>query len=141
MKKTILVVLMGVMVFTYCIAQEIEPDGLFSIDNTRWDVSFSVQISPFPSLDYDDQYYVGFSGGKVYPADSADWSFYVDLGIASIFMYRRKPYGYWVAGRIVFGMMQPFGIGVMIEITQPIVPYFPIIAIVFLTKTDDNWTP
>lgn len=144
MKRTVFALLIVAMVATPCFTQEIEPDGLFSINNTRWEASFSLQISPFfPFLSFDayDGYFVGFSGGEVYPDRPTSWSFYVDLGITSIFMYRKRPYLYLVAGRIVFGMMQPIGIGMMIEITQPIVPYFPTIAIVFLTKTDDNWTP
>ena len=36
MKRTILVVLMSVVIVTPCFAQEIEPDGLFSIEGTRW---------------------------------------------------------------------------------------------------------
>ena len=36
MKKTILVVLMAVMLTTPCLAQEIETDGIFSLEGTRW---------------------------------------------------------------------------------------------------------
>ena len=36
MKKTILGILMVVMVATPCFAQEVEPDGLFSLDGTLW---------------------------------------------------------------------------------------------------------
>ena len=36
MKKTILVVLMTVMIATPCLAQEIEPEGIFSISGTEW---------------------------------------------------------------------------------------------------------
>jgi hypothetical protein len=36
MKRTILAVLMVVMVATPCLAQELEPEGNFSIEGTRW---------------------------------------------------------------------------------------------------------
>ena len=36
MKKTILVVLSMVMVVTPCVAEEVEPAGLFSIEETEW---------------------------------------------------------------------------------------------------------
>ena len=36
MKKTILLVILAVIVATPCLAQEIEPDGLFSIEGTEW---------------------------------------------------------------------------------------------------------
>ena len=36
MKKTILVVLIVALVTTPCLAQEVEPEGIFSIEGTRW---------------------------------------------------------------------------------------------------------
>ena len=36
MKKTILAVLMVLVIATPCFAEEVEPDGLFSIEGTRW---------------------------------------------------------------------------------------------------------
>ena len=38
MRKTILVVLMVLVFATPCLAKEVEPNGLFSVDNTIWGV-------------------------------------------------------------------------------------------------------
>ena len=53
MKKTILAVLMVVMIATPCFAQEVEPDGLFSIEGTKWRVCtilFQTEGRPFISF-------------------------------------------------------------------------------------------
>ena len=53
MKRTILVVLMVAMVATPCLAQEIETEGLFSIEGTTWKcIGVAIQIlePPFISL-------------------------------------------------------------------------------------------
>ena len=54
MKKTILVVIMVVMIATPCLAQEIEPDGLFSLEGTEWrriGVAIRTAIPPFRPID------------------------------------------------------------------------------------------
>ena len=68
MKKTISAVLMVVIVSTPCFAQEIEPDGLFSIDGTEWQISpIGVVIFPFPWIYLNSAgLNFGFYGGKVY---------------------------------------------------------------------------
>jgi hypothetical protein len=54
MKKTILVVLLAVMIATPCFAQEIETDGLFSLEGTEWrriGVAIRTAIPPFRLID------------------------------------------------------------------------------------------
>ena len=77
MKKTILVVLMAVMVATPCFAQEVKPEGIFSIEGTLWQsLPTGVQLLPFPSLVPIDWVF-GFYGGEVYHDGSN--SFYIDM--------------------------------------------------------------
>ena len=53
MKRKILVVLMAVMVATPCLAQEVEPDGLFSIEGTAWQVCrIGIRNSTYCKGDY-----------------------------------------------------------------------------------------
>ena len=44
MKKTILAVLKMLMGATPCFAQEVEPDGLFSISETPWEVTYNNKV-------------------------------------------------------------------------------------------------
>ena len=49
MKKTILAILTAVMVATPCFANEIEPEGIFSLHGTLWQaLPIGLQIFPFP---------------------------------------------------------------------------------------------
>ena len=54
MKRIVLVVLMAVMLTTPCLAQEIKPDGLFTVDNTIWEIVFMGGTM------------IGFADGTVY---------------------------------------------------------------------------
>ena len=73
MKKTILVVLLVLLVSVPCAAQEIEPDGLFSIEGTKW-LIMSVGVGNY-GFEVDD-YYFGFYEGKFYSSscDDCNWS-------------------------------------------------------------------
>jgi hypothetical protein len=148
MKKTILAVLMAVMVATPCFAQEIETDGLFSLSGTNWTaLPISMMIFPIPLLPWpiDIGASWGFYGGEVYPISfrAATNSFYVDMLVASIFMYVREAAGIVVGPyiEIGFGIMQPIGIGLMTTYYKEERNPVPIIVTVLLIKTDDNWTP
>ena len=68
MKRTILAVLMVVMVSTPCLAQEIETDGLFSIEGTLWDVcDITIQLSLSIDQPFNVECYrMGFYQGTVY---------------------------------------------------------------------------
>ena len=63
MKKTIIAILMVVMVATPCFAQEVETDGLFSIDGTLWEAD----IERYPEVIEKVEFLqFGFFQGKVY---------------------------------------------------------------------------
>ena len=86
MKKTILVVLMVLMISTFCLA-EIEPEGIFSIGGTLWEATYI-----FPPKDCGYTRELGFYRWGVYREigpgglGRVPHSFYVDLGIANFFM-------------------------------------------------------
>jgi len=130
-----------VMVTTPCLA-EIEPDGSFSLHGTQWSI-FEFLIFPF-WLELSESS-IGFYGGKGYPylKSRAEKSFYVYMLAVSIFMYDNRQsivYGIRI-GEIVFGIVQPIGIGMAISLSPTAIPLIPFISIWLLTKTDDNWIP
>ena len=147
MKKIVLVVLM-VMVTTPCFAQEIEADGLFSIDGTKWETLIGWQIFPLPWIFlYPDMYDLefGFYGGEVYPdLQAVEISFYTDMLVSSVFYTNTAPIIPQAGGgggrSLFFGIMQPIGIGMVVEVFESYYP-FPFISIALLIKTDDSWVP
>jgi hypothetical protein len=77
MKKLILAVLMAVMLATPCFAQEVEPEGIFSLHGTLWQtLPTGVQLLPFPPSLVPIDWEFGFYGGEVYPGG---YSFYIDM--------------------------------------------------------------
>ncbi|MCK5010301.1 MAG: hypothetical protein KAS98_07440 [Deltaproteobacteria bacterium] len=150
MKKAILVVLMVVMIATPCLAQEIEPEGILSIDGTLWQaLPIGIQIFPLPQIWTTNDLKFGIYGGKVYLYDlRRESSFYVDiLGLGVFYIegttaaggHRRPSY---------FGLLQSIGIGMVVEIQPYCLFYYHgcnitsvEIRVGILTKTDDNWTP
>ena len=74
MKRAILVVLTVALVITPCFAQEVETEGLFSLDGTLWrlyDVGYAIYpYFPFIILDLrffrSPMFYYGFSQGRGY---------------------------------------------------------------------------
>ena len=139
MKKLILVVLMVAMVTTPCFAQEVEPEGIFSIGGTEWQaLPTGVQILPSPSLVSLDWHF-GFYGGEVYHDESN--SFYIDMFACSFFWSASK--GGDSAGVFItrcFGILQPIGIGIVVE-GHWANRKLDNMNIGFLVKTDNNWTP
>ena len=139
MKKTILVVLMAVMIATPCFAQEVEPEGIFSIEGTRWEaLPMGIHISPFPPSLEPIDWGFGFYGGEVYP--SGGYSFYIDMLVCSIFSVE---YGPGATSRpVVFymGILQPIGIGMVIRWYMAYPNQF-YLAISILIKASDNWAP
>ena len=133
MKKTILVVLMVLMVSTPCLAQEVEPDGIFSIGGTLWEATY---IFP-PEYWGGHMSEIGFYKGEVYGLGGL-FSFYVNLGIASFFMVGMHE---WYGRGIYFGLMQPIGIGVMTFTGISNYPSAIVFTIASLVKAEDNWTP
>ena len=123
MKKLLLSVLMVVIVATPCLA-EVEPESLFSIDNTLWLI--------FPS---ETESYFGFSGGKVYTVTPDGGT------VAHYSSYTDRPWGFstfWTSDETV-GMLFPIillGWFCTLEEMQ-----IDIGECAFLLKTSDNWTP
>jgi len=94
MKKTILVVLMAVMVATPCLAQDIEPEGIFSIEGTAWGVLilFPLPLPPMGNMYafYNHKVYFYRAGSPSVP--NPGWnmyqsSFFVDMFVASFFAH------------------------------------------------------
>jgi hypothetical protein len=103
MKKIILVALIAVMLTTPCFAQEVEPEGIFSVDGTLWgqcEIVFNTTWGPFFSMNCDKE--LGFYQGKVYGCKYYEDYFcaviasYVDLGVVSI-AWDIYPWNYYLA--------------------------------------------
>ena len=140
MKKTILVVLMVLMITTPCFAQEIEPNGIFSIDGTEWEATYI-----FPPRYHGNNHHIRFYKEYVllYGSTITMNAFYVDLGIISFFI--ADWFGEDRSGHdtreIYFGIMQPIGIGVMTVIGKRLNGPYLIFRMATLHKINDNWTP
>jgi len=150
MKKTILAVLLVLVVATPCFAQEVETDGIFSIEGTLWQslpIAVGMVTEPFipiplpiPGFEFS----IGFDGGEVYPPAEGFITngFYQDFLVASIFGFksrRRLPMGYF-AEATGFGILQPIGIGMLLtHYTSFGVPSQGTMMI--LIKVDNDWTP
>ena len=145
MKKTILVVLMVLMIATPCIAQEIEPEGMFSIEGTLWTTCGIPFFTTPPFVWLPKCYNMGFYEGAVYGL--SDNASSIDLLVASIVTdsYTSES-GDW---DIFLGIMKPIGIGVFTmllytpESMSPLNPhpatFIYVIGIMF--KIDDDWKP
>jgi hypothetical protein len=144
MKRTILAVLMVVMIAIPCLAQEIGPDGIFSIGGTVWQaLPIGVQILPYPGIWPTDDLEFGFDGGQVYPGGiPQNNSFYIDMLVCSVFSYRRQSGPGGGTSPFYFGILQPTGIGILVQRYSQIYPKTLLfINIALLIKTDDNWAP
>ena len=135
MKRTIIVLLVALMVATPCLAQEIEPDGLFSIDGTKWQaLPIGLQIFPLPGIWETDGLEFGFYGGEGY----------IDMLVFSIFNT-----GYSLSTCLTgggstsyFGILQPIGIGIVVELYVSSSPGVPaMLNIGFLIKISNDWEP
>ena len=143
MKKIVLVVLMVIMVSLPCLAQEIEPEGLFSINGTIWNMCYLGLFLPPISLERDCDFLL-FYQGKMYRCDDAsgtycrikDNSFYIDLGVVSIVWGGVYPFGYELM------ILQPIGLGIYTSGGLGCGYYcnfFYTIGIMY--KVNDNWKP
>jgi hypothetical protein len=118
----------------------VEPEGLFSIDGTAWEVHaiYNTHLILFPYL----KHQINFHDGKAYyctdncdiPIEPSDHFTIIDTPVLSIALD--------VAPAEHFGiyLMQPIGVGLHVYYAFPFtVSYFIGIGIMF--KIDDNWTP
>jgi hypothetical protein len=135
MKKIILAVLMAVMIATPCFAQEVEPEGLFSLEGTLWQaLPTGIQILPFPGIwDANGLQFVFY--GDTGPS-------YIDMLAFSIFWEVRGRGSSSGLIRWYFGILQPIGKGMVFELFELGYPYLSIFMNVgFLIKINDNWVP
>ena len=147
MKKPILVILMAIMIATPCLAQEIEPEGIFSIEGTLWSIT-SIGVSillPFVGIVNSN---LGFYQGEAYRYSTDGYasrmgeSFYIDYPVVSIAFFSYGSCG----ERYVLALMQPSGFGVITSIgvyggygygCSAYAEY----TIGVMTKIQDDWTP
>ena len=126
MKKIILVILMAVMIKTPCLAQKLEPEGMFSINETVW-ILHTVGFEGTPMKFYRGSAYMGFKEGKVYwcwqgPTDFRcyyDESFcgYIDSPLVSI--TDSMDFDFWPdSWYYQTYIMQPFGLGFFMELVH-----------------------
>ena len=147
MKRSILVVLMAVLVTTPCFAQEVETDGLFSIEGTRWvhcGISF-MTLPPFiwpppgcGSVGFyqDTVYSCSLNGEDCHkPRNSTDS--YIDSPVISI--WHDIEFNNIADWYVKMAIMQPIGLGI-VSITQFYRGGFSFgIGVMF--KVDNNWIP
>ena len=129
MKKTILVVLMAVMIATPCLAQEVETDGIFSIEGTWWEGEDMALFYSHPGLE------IGFFEGDAYGnnAYQFNFAFYFDTPLFSSFFLSAYDHGgYYVTG-VLFPLI---GFGFGVERIYPNRP-FPVL----FRMTNGDWTP
>ena len=146
MKRTVLVVLMALVFATPCLAQEVEPDGLFSIEGTRWrtcGISASIQLLGFQGFNFNigcsgTRY--GFYEGKVYSCNALNFclpqepSAYIDTPLVSIAYIGQS----FLQDLYLF-IMQPSGFGVYVRLYSLVLGGGFETGIMF--KVDDDWTP
>ena len=137
MRKIILSVLMVVIVAVPCFAQEVETDGMFSIEGTQWRARYI--FPPYPLLTTNA---IGFFGGKVYWYSPRGWgqmenSFYVNALVASFSIAISWENDFFVSTCA----MQPAGIGVITNFGFGNLFPFLLVQIGILQKIADNWTP
>ena len=140
MKKTILVVLMVALIVTPCFAQEVEPDGLFSVERTKWLVTY---IEPDKAR---FSHYCGFYGGKVYTESEGEWvknddSFYIDLIAVCFFARHYPPNRPWPYSYFYNGVMTPLGIGIAFESGFDYDSQRRWLDILLMFRSENNWTP
>ena len=140
MRKTILGIVIVLLVATPCFAQEIEPDGLFSVEGTLWNVcyitiTFSLSIGQ-PFSMYCNR--MGFYEGAYWCVEDEcrlGGFLYIDspvLSIAYVLPFR---------GYFTLLVMQPIGIGIGIGY-KDLSPHPSFEYSIFLMyKIDNNWTP
>lgn len=136
MKKTILIVLTIALFATPCLAQEVEPQGMLTIDGTVWQaLPIGLKIFRLPGI-WD-------TNGLQFVFYGDTGSSYIDMLACSIFWaVEVGPFSY-ITGRY-FGILQPIGIGMVVktDFRGALTPFSPPnISIALLVKIKDNWVP
>jgi len=145
MKKLILAVLIVLMVTTPCLAQEIETDGLFSLERTLWryfrpDVFVTTRPLPLSIDILVSSGEIGFYQGSVYWCSEngcRSGGSYIDTPVLGIY------YDIFAVGLVLYVMQPTAGIGL-----TTIVGYGGsfrgtqfVVGLGIMFKTDNNWTP
>jgi len=139
---------MLVMLVTPCLAQEVETEGIFSVEGTLWrfcGIGF-ITFQPFVKIGCDDV--IGFDQdtvyicSKTYGCNPTGFT-HIDSPLVSIVFDT-----YFEVGRVGFSLfiLQPIGFGVFMSSSfrwGDLTPGLPIFAAQtgILFKVDDNWTP
>ena len=124
MKRTILVVIMALVFATPCFAQEIETDGLFSIDGTKWRMCGIVLQTPEqPIVSFKCDYELAFYHGSVFQCLSTSRNCteypndrYIDTPVVSVAWHKCGGCGF-ASGKphcnlhYQVGTIQPLGLG------------------------------
>lgn len=163
MKKTILALLIAVMTATPCLAQEIEPEGMFSTEGTLWEECGITYSCCLPSIGwgcYKSGW--GFYQGTAYrwgqsPRDGEFFSpqpncIYIDSPIISIVYYSTFIENDENTSTFMSRMaiIQPSGVGVFTNfgftiLKNEIFNFLPIVRraiwIGIIHKIEDDWTP
>jgi hypothetical protein len=147
-KKTILVILIAVLTATPCLAQEIEPEGMFSLHGTVWEFQAD-EIWDYPPTGAAPMCPLyplyAFYKGKVYMKDCRDiWFeveslFYLDLIGVSVMIPRFSfsPFTFCSSIRMFF----PNGNGMGYYYEVFLLGVSSALYIYTLEKVEDNWTP
>jgi len=147
MKRTILLVLMAALIATPCLAQEVEIDGMFSIEETKWRVCWILITSVFPPFIFMGcEMEFGFYQGTAYritkEGECSLYNFsYIDSPVVSTAYTIDFTDGLFIE----LAIMQPIGFGVYTLLAYGTSSYSPSrvfgVAIGTMFKIDDNWTP
>jgi hypothetical protein len=145
MKKTILIVLMAVMVTAPCFAQEVETDGILSLDGTLWRyfrlyLSFGTSVGqPYFDIGVDSEE-VGFFQGNMYWCSENDCGSgrpYIDTPVLGTF------FTLGLVGIDLWVMQPTVGIGLTMTSYCGGMSYSSgcDFGIGMMFKIDNNWSP
>ena len=154
MKQAILAVLMLMLITTPCLAQEVEPDGMFSIEGTRWRVCQIFFQTKRPIISLQCERDLAFYNDSVYsctcPATCRIYPFLqyiIDTPIVGVTWEVHAGCGVWGSPFCMVGyqvaVMQPFGLGIhsIAELGFAGESLFAAYGIGIMFKVEDDWTP
>jgi hypothetical protein len=145
MKRTILVMLLLALITTPCFAQEVEPDGLFSLDGTLWryfrlDLAFGTSVGQ-PYFDIEaSSGERGFFQGNMYSCSENDCGSgfpYIDTPVLGVF------FTLGLIGIDLWVMQPTVGIGLTMTSYCGGMSYSSGcgFGIGMMFKIDNNWSP
>ena len=147
MKKIILVVLISVMLATPCFAQEVEPEGMFSLEGTLWVKLEKNEMDSYTGFNGGEIYSIGTFSSEQFPVPTEQCSpvsefpgndvcFYSTLPLFAMFYYDYVT----MSKTHVYGFMLPqLSIGFKFYPSQFGDRLFRYVDV--LIKVDSNWVP